>query len=55
MRASSDFARYILGVALQKLQQIDDKGSCDGAEGHDKDKLFKYSTDVAKYADTLSC
>ena len=42
LRQNTDFLKYILNVILQKLQQIQEKGQCDGAESKDKTKLFKY-------------
>lgn len=42
LRQNTDFLKYMLGVAIQKLQQIQEKGQCDGAEGKDKTKIFKY-------------
>ena len=42
LRQNTDFLKYILNVTLQKLQQIQEKGQCDGAEGKDKTKLLKY-------------
>ena len=43
-------------VAQQKIQQIQDKGACDGAEGTDKKKLLKYMWTQAKLVLTLfSC
>ncbi|KAK3095680.1 hypothetical protein FSP39_017526 [Pinctada imbricata] len=42
LQENSDFKKYLMGVALQKLQQIQDKGACDGAEGSDKNKLLKH-------------
>ncbi len=43
-----DLQRYFVSVSLQKLTQISDKGTCDGAEGNNKDKLFKYVCNIAK-------
>ena len=48
LRQSTDFLKYMLGVAIQKLQQIQDKGQCDGAEGKDKTKIFKYCCTIGR-------
>ncbi|KAL3863875.1 hypothetical protein ACJMK2_005602 [Sinanodonta woodiana] len=42
LRQNVDFMKYILSVAQQKISQVQEKGECDGAEGQNKTKLFKY-------------
>ena len=41
LRANVEFGAHVVAVALQKLQQIVDKGTCDGA-GCGQDKLFTH-------------
>lgn len=48
LRQNTDFLKYILGVMIQKLQQIQDKGQCDGAEGKDKTKIFNYCCSIGR-------
>ncbi|XP_070540770.1 Fanconi anemia group I protein-like [Ptychodera flava] len=47
-REDQDFVRYIVNVSLQKIQQINDKGQCDGPEGCDKDRIYRYCTTMAR-------
>ena len=39
--------KYIVSVGTQRLQQIADKGVCEGPDGHNKEKLFEYVTNIA--------
>ncbi|KAK2176099.1 hypothetical protein NP493_683g02030 [Ridgeia piscesae] len=48
LRQNSCFMRYIVNVALQKVQQVSDRGSCDGPGGSDGEKLFKYVTSISR-------
>ncbi len=48
MKENVDFPRYVVSVAIQKIQQIADKGECDGAEGHKRHKLFGYVSQIAR-------
>jgi hypothetical protein len=48
LRENLDFRRHIVNVALQKIQQIQEKGVCDGAEGGVKDKLLQHLVSMAK-------
>ena len=41
LRANVEFGAHVVAVALQKLQQMVDKGTCDGA-GCGQDKLFTH-------------
>ena len=50
MRENVEFTRYVVTVALQKIQQITDRGQCDGAEGHDQKKIFAYISQLARYS-----
>ncbi|KAI0209686.1 Fanconi anemia group I protein [Lamellibrachia satsuma] len=45
---NNNFMRYIINVALQKVQQVADRGSCDGPGGTNSEKLFKYVTSIAR-------
>ena len=48
LRENVDFTRYVVAVALQKIQQIADRGTCDGAEGADQKKIFAYISQLAR-------
>ncbi|XP_056004226.1 Fanconi anemia group I protein-like [Ostrea edulis] len=48
LRENTDFRRHIVNVALQKIQQIQEKGVCDGAEGGDRTKLLQHLINMAK-------
>lgn len=39
LRDNMEFRKYVMGVALQKIQQIQDKGVCDGMEVGDSNKI----------------
>ncbi|XP_060066716.1 Fanconi anemia group I protein-like [Ylistrum balloti] len=39
LRDNMDFRKYVMGVALQKIQQVQDKGVCDGLEASDSNKI----------------
>ncbi|CAL8359654.1 unnamed protein product [Lota lota] len=46
LRSSTDFLRYALAVALQKIQQLEDSGQTDGPDGHAPDKTFGFLCDL---------
>ncbi|ELU05346.1 hypothetical protein CAPTEDRAFT_103113, partial [Capitella teleta] len=48
LRSSTDFQRYILTVAQQKITLIAQTGKCDGPEGRVKEKVFKYLSSTAR-------
>ena len=50
LRENTDLVRFIVSVAQQKIQQVCDKGHTDGSEGSNKDKLYKYCCNMARYA-----
>ncbi|XP_064014178.1 Fanconi anemia group I protein [Pogoniulus pusillus] len=41
LRSSSEFLRYAVGVALQKVQQLEDTGQTDGPDGQNPEKVFQ--------------
>uniref|UniRef100_A0A6J0SLZ0 Fanconi anemia group I protein n=1 Tax=Pogona vitticeps TaxID=103695 RepID=A0A6J0SLZ0_9SAUR len=41
LRSSSDFLRYAVGVALQKVQQLEETGQTDGPDGQNPEKMFQ--------------
>ncbi|NXR15986.1 FANCI protein, partial [Semnornis frantzii] len=41
LRSSTEFLRYAVGVALQKVQQLEDTGQTDGPDGQNPEKIFQ--------------
>lgn len=41
LRGSSEFLRYAVSVALQKVQQLEETGQTDGPDGQNQEKLFQ--------------
>ncbi|XP_048249251.1 Fanconi anemia group I protein-like isoform X2 [Haliotis rufescens] len=48
LRGCPEFLQYITSVALQKVQQIADKGTCDGAAGIGKERLLSHCYSLAR-------
>ncbi|KAL2094144.1 hypothetical protein ACEWY4_011456 [Coilia grayii] len=46
LRGSADFMRYAVGVAVQKIQQLEETGHTDGPDGHHADKTFHHLCDI---------
>ncbi|KAM3870643.1 Fanconi anemia group I protein [Diretmus argenteus] len=46
LRASGEFLRYSVSVALQKIQQLEDTGHTDGPDGQSPDKTFRFLCDM---------
>ncbi|XP_036431780.1 Fanconi anemia group I protein [Colossoma macropomum] len=46
LRSSGEFMRYIVSVALQKVQQLEETGHTDGPEGQNPDKTFHYLCNI---------
>ncbi|XP_044294642.1 Fanconi anemia group I protein [Varanus komodoensis] len=41
LRSSSEFMRYAVSVALQKVQQLEEAGQTDGPDGQNQEKMFQ--------------
>ncbi|XP_074862883.1 Fanconi anemia group I protein [Carettochelys insculpta] len=41
LRSSSEFMRYAVSVALQKVQQLEETGQTDGPDGQNAEKMFQ--------------
>ncbi|XP_062998739.1 Fanconi anemia group I protein [Elgaria multicarinata webbii] len=41
LRSSSEFMRYVVSVALQKVQQLEETGQTDGPDGQNQEKMFQ--------------
>ncbi|NXJ01298.1 FANCI protein, partial [Psophia crepitans] len=41
LRSNTEFLRYAVGVALQKVQQLEETGQTDGPDGQNPEKMFQ--------------
>ncbi|KAL7980131.1 hypothetical protein Chor_001399 [Crotalus horridus] len=48
LRSSTEFMRYAVSVALQKVQQLDEAGQTDGPEGQNPGKMFQYLCKITR-------
>lgn len=48
LRSSGDFVRYVLSVAVQKIQQLEETGHTDGPDGQNPDKTFRFLCDMTR-------
>ncbi|XP_066558133.1 Fanconi anemia group I protein [Amia ocellicauda] len=48
LRSSTEFLRYSVSTALQKIQQLEEMGQTDGPEGQNTDKTFRYLCDITR-------
>ncbi|CAI9573693.1 unnamed protein product, partial [Staurois parvus] len=48
LRASLDFMRYTVSVALQKIQQLKETGVTDGPDGQNSDKMFHSICEITR-------
>lgn len=48
LNSNADLTAHFMAVALQKLQQVADKGTCDGANCS-KDKLFQHCCTLGRF------
>ncbi|XP_077868470.1 Fanconi anemia group I protein homolog [Saccoglossus kowalevskii] len=48
IQRQSGFVEIYVNVALQKIQQIHDRGHCEGMQGKNQDKIYKYTTTLAR-------
>ncbi len=48
LKENGDFMLYVITVAMQKIQQISDIGTCDGPDGHNQKKLFAYMAQISR-------
>ncbi|CAN9499146.1 unnamed protein product [Ophioblennius macclurei] len=46
LRSSAEFQRYALSVAVQKIQQLEETGHTDGADGQSPEKTFRFLYDM---------
>eukprot|EP00057_Strongylocentrotus_purpuratus_P022740 XP_011677214.1 PREDICTED: Fanconi anemia group I protein [Strongylocentrotus purpuratus] len=48
LRENTDFCRYVVSTAVQKLEQMKEKGQCDGPQGTHPDKLYQHCCTIAR-------
>ncbi|XP_063170503.1 Fanconi anemia group I protein isoform X2 [Candoia aspera] len=48
LRSSTEFMRYSVSVALQKVQQLGETGQTDGPEGQNPGKMFQYLCKITR-------
>ncbi|XP_039978862.1 Fanconi anemia group I protein [Xiphias gladius] len=46
LRSSGEFVRYAVGVAVQKIQQLEETGHTDGPDGQNTDRTFRFLCDM---------
>ncbi|KAI1904108.1 hypothetical protein AGOR_G00002290 [Albula goreensis] len=46
LRSSADFQHYVVSVAVQKVQQLQETGRTDGPEGQNTDRTFRHLCDL---------
>uniref|UniRef100_A0A671Y732 FA complementation group I n=1 Tax=Sparus aurata TaxID=8175 RepID=A0A671Y732_SPAAU len=46
LRASGDFVRYAVSVAVQKIQQLEETGHTDGPDGQNTERTFRFLCDM---------
>lgn len=48
LRSSTEFLRYAVSVALQKIQQLEETGHTDGPEGQNPEKTFRHLCEITR-------
>ncbi|XP_066448896.1 Fanconi anemia group I protein [Eleutherodactylus coqui] len=48
LRSNLDFMRYVVGIALQKIQQLKETGVTDGPDGQNSEKMFHSICEITK-------
>lgn len=48
LRSSSEFVRYAVNVAVQKIQQLEESGHTDGPDGQNPDRIFRFLCDMTR-------
>ena len=49
LRENADFCRYVVSSALQKVEQMREKGQCDGPQGTHRERLYQHLSTIARY------
>nr|XP_054766661.1 Fanconi anemia group I protein-like [Lytechinus pictus] len=57
LRENADFCRYVISTAVQKLEQMKEKGQCDGPQGTHPDRLYQHCCTISRvlYEKFSSC
>lgn len=45
-RSNAEFVRYVVSVAVQKIQQLEETGHTDGPDGQNTEKMFCFLCDM---------
>uniref|UniRef100_H3C4X9 FA complementation group I n=1 Tax=Tetraodon nigroviridis TaxID=99883 RepID=H3C4X9_TETNG len=45
-RSNAEFVRYVVSVAVQKIQQLEETGHTDGPDGQNTEKMFRFLCDM---------
>lgn len=48
LRSSPEFLSYVVSVALQKVQHLEETGQTDGPDGQNADKAFQHLCDITR-------
>lgn len=54
LRSSTEFLRYAVSVALQKVQQLEETGQTDGPDGQNPEKMFQNLCKITRWV-TVAC
>lgn len=49
LRDDSNFQRHLVNISCQRLQQVADRGTYEGPEGQNKEKMFVHCTSMSKW------
>lgn len=47
-RSNAEFVRYVVSVAVQKIQQLEETGHTDGPDGQNTEKMFHFLCDMTR-------
>lgn len=47
-RSNAEFVRYVVSVAVQKIQQLEETGHTDGPDGQNTEKTFRFLCDMTR-------
>lgn len=47
-RSNAEFVRYVVSVAVQKIQQLEETGHTDGPDGQNTEKMFRFLCDMTR-------
>lgn len=47
-RSNAEFVRYVVSVAVQKIQQLEETGHTDGPDGQNTEKTFHFLCEMTR-------